>query len=122
MENRTAPIPDLSAKLKAVERAARQAKLASLSALASSVVHEIRNPLTATNVRRHNLKRNLSANSSEQEGAPVIGHEIRRLERIVPESRNRTQATHWPGVTHTTMREKFIRFGLRPAGEELERS
>jgi signal transduction histidine kinase len=66
-------------------RAARHEKLASLGTLAASVAHEIRNPLTAINVRLHSLKRNLATNSSEQEDAMVIGHEIQRLEHIVQE-------------------------------------
>ena len=33
---------------------------------------------------------------------------------------NQAKAARWLGVTRTTMREKLVRFGLRPPGEKPE--
>jgi DNA-binding protein Fis len=35
---------------------------------------------------------------------------------------NQAKAARWLGVTRTTMREKLVHFGLRPAGEKPQQS
>jgi signal transduction histidine kinase len=51
--------------------------------MAAGMAHEIRNPLTAVNVRLHSLTRTLLPGSSEQEDASIIGSELQRLDRIL---------------------------------------
>lgn len=61
----------------------RHEKLASLGVLAAGIAHEIRNPLTAINVRLFSLKRSAPATASVQDDVRVISNEIDCLERIV---------------------------------------
>ena len=89
VQERTKALEMLEAEIKERKRLEdaelRAERLAAMGRMAAQVAHEVRNPLTAINVRLHSLKKNLAANSSEQEDAFVIGHEIERLERLVRE-------------------------------------
>jgi signal transduction histidine kinase len=61
----------------------RDEKLAALGKMAAGMAHEIRNPLTAVNVRLHSLTRTLLPGSSEHEDALVIANELQRLDRLL---------------------------------------
>jgi signal transduction histidine kinase len=61
----------------------RDERLAALGTMAAGMAHEIRNPLTAVNVRLHSLTRTLLPGSSEQEDALVIASELQRLDRML---------------------------------------
>ncbi len=60
-----------------------QRKLTHFARLATSLAHEIRNPLTAISVRLFTLQKNLKPGSSEHSDASLIRNEIDRLEQIV---------------------------------------
>lgn len=60
-----------------------QRKLDHFARLATTLAHEIRNPLTAINVRLFTLQKSLSKSSSEHGDAVLIRNEIDRLEQIL---------------------------------------
>ncbi len=62
-----------------------QASMARFGRLATTLAHEIRNPLTAINVRLFTLQRGLKAGSTEHEDATIIRREIDRLNRYLKE-------------------------------------
>ena len=60
-----------------------QSKLSHFARLATGLAHEIRNPLTAINVRLFTLQKSLSKGTSEHTDASLIRNEIDRLEQIL---------------------------------------
>jgi len=60
-----------------------QKKLAHFARLATSLAHEIRNPLTAINVRLFTLQKTMSKTSNEHQDATLIRNEIDRLEQTL---------------------------------------
>ncbi len=65
------------------QRLVQSEKLAALGQMAGLVAHEVRNPLTAINMRVHSLHEEAALSSSAQDDVRVIREEIERLERIV---------------------------------------
>jgi signal transduction histidine kinase len=60
-----------------------QKKLTHFARLATGLAHEIRNPLTAINVRLFTLQKSMSKGTSEHSDASLIRNEIDRLEQIL---------------------------------------
>lgn len=60
-----------------------QRKLTHFARLATSLAHEIRNPLTAISVRLFTLQKSLNKGTSEHGDASLIRNEIDRLEQIL---------------------------------------
>ena len=60
-----------------------QRKLGHFARLATGLAHEIRNPLTAINVRLFTLQKSLSKGTNEHGDATLIRNEIDRLEQIL---------------------------------------
>jgi len=60
-----------------------QKKLTHFARLATGLAHEIRNPLTAINVRLFTLQKSLSKGTGEHSDASLIRNEIDRLEQIL---------------------------------------
>lgn len=60
-----------------------QRKLDHFARLATSLAHEIRNPLTAINVRLFTLQKNMNKGTTEHSDAALIRAEIDRLEQIL---------------------------------------
>ncbi len=60
-----------------------QRKLGHFARLATGLAHEIRNPLTAINVRLFTLQKSLSKGTNEHGDASLIRNEIDRLEQIL---------------------------------------
>jgi len=63
-------------------------KLSYLGQLASSLAHEIKNPLTTINLLIHNLLEGISEGSMEHEDMTVIKEEIERIERLLSDFLN----------------------------------
>jgi signal transduction histidine kinase len=60
-----------------------QKKLTHFARLATGLAHEIRNPLTAINVRLFTLQKSLNKGTAEHSDAALIRNEIDRLEQIL---------------------------------------
>jgi signal transduction histidine kinase len=61
----------------------RQQKLAEKGRVASELAHELRNPLTAVNIRLHTLAEALDEDTEEHRDVRLIRKEIRRLNAIL---------------------------------------
>jgi signal transduction histidine kinase len=61
----------------------RQEKLADKGRVAAELAHELRNPLTAINIRLHTLSEVLDENTEEHRDVRLVRKEIRRLNTIL---------------------------------------
>jgi signal transduction histidine kinase len=86
-----------------------QRKLDHFARLATGLAHEIRNPLTAINVRLFTLQKTLSRGTAEDTDATLIRNEIDRLEQILKNFLKLARPTE----------PKFARLSAEPALREV---
>ena len=102
-----------------------QKKLDHFARLAIGLAHEIRNPLTAINVRLFTLQKSMSKGTGEHNDAALIRDEIDRLEQILKNFLKLARPSEPKFVTLTaepTLREvqEFFEPQLQPQGIQLK--